>query len=163
MRGHSARTALESAKRGLSLYSTCARRDLERMRHSPRLAYNGIMFQIKICGVTRPEDAACAAEAGADAIGLNFFSKSSRFVELETATEIAQAAPAGMAIAGVFVDAPAEFIARVAESVQLDWIQLHGDEPAALVADLPKSAQILRAWRVRDGFVDAIAAYWEAS
>ena len=62
------------------------------------------LFRIKICGITRPEDASAAATAGADAIGLNFYPPSACFVGDERARRIAAAVPAGVARVGVFVN-----------------------------------------------------------
>jgi len=84
--------------------------------------------RVKICGVTTVEDALVCAEAGADAIGLNFWSGSKRSVALERAAEIARALPAHVMKVGVFVDAGRSEIMRVIEATGLDAIQLHGDE-----------------------------------
>jgi len=93
---------------------------------------------IKICGVTRPEDAALAARLGAGFVGLNFWPRSPRFVaDLECAREIARAARDGhpaVRVAGVFVDQPPAWIEEVAERAGLDLVQLHGDEPDEVVA-----------------------------
>lgn len=93
---------------------------------------------IKICGVTRPEDAEIAARLGAGFVGLNFWPRSPRYVaDLERAREIAQAARDGKRaarVAGVFVDQDPAWIAEVAERTGLDLVQLHGDEPAEVVA-----------------------------
>jgi phosphoribosylanthranilate isomerase len=105
------------------------------------------MFRIKICGITSIQDALVAANAGADAIGLNFWPQSRRYVRTETAREIAAALPRGVVKVGVFVNATVEDIAPIADYVGLDWIQLHGDEPADLLAKLPATAFILRAYR----------------
>lgn len=101
-------------------------------------------FQIKICGVTTPEDALCACRCGADAVGLNFFKQSSRFIDGETAGEIARAVNdhnrefAGtmrpnVKKIGVFVDMPVPEMVAIAWHVGLDGIQLHGDEPPSIV------------------------------
>jgi phosphoribosylanthranilate isomerase len=93
---------------------------------------------IKICGITRPEDAAIAARLGADFVGVNFWPRSPRFVaDLECAREIARAARDGhpaVRVAGVFVDQPPAWIEEVAERAGLDLVQLHGDEPDEVVA-----------------------------
>jgi phosphoribosylanthranilate isomerase len=108
------------------------------------------MFQIKICGVTRPEDAAALSEAGADAIGLNFFAGSRRFVDDRRAAEIlTPLAPSVMKV-GVFVNATAEEIRRKVERFNLDWVQLHGDEPAQFLAEL-QGLPVLRAIRWQAG------------
>jgi phosphoribosylanthranilate isomerase len=88
------------------------------------------MTKIKICGITLPDDAARVAAAGVDYIGLNFWPKSKRFLALERAPLIAGIArSSGTAkIIGVFVDADLDEIVEVTRTVQLDAIQLHGDE-----------------------------------
>lgn len=101
---------------------------------------------VKVCGVTRPEDAEAAAAAGASAVGINFWPGSKRFVaDLGRAAELAAAAR-GALVVGVFVDAPGEAIDRVLGHVPLDRVQLHGDEPDALCAALGQ--RLLRVVRV---------------
>jgi len=87
--------------------------------------------RIKICGVTSPADAMLAAEAGADAIGINFHPPSPRSVGPMMAAEIVAALPALVAPVGVFVNPDASRVARVLQRVRLDYLQFHGDEPAA--------------------------------
>ena len=94
------------------------------------------MFRIKICGITRVEDARAAADAGADAIGLNFYPRSKRHVSREAAGRIVAALPAGVAKVGVFVNASAEEVRETASQLRLDWVQLHGDEPPEFLAEL---------------------------
>jgi phosphoribosylanthranilate isomerase len=93
---------------------------------------------IKICGVTRPEDAALAAELGAAFVGINFWPYSKRHVEIDAADAIVAAArEAGStapATVGVFVDEDPARIEEIVESVGLDFVQLHGDEPDDVVA-----------------------------
>ena len=84
--------------------------------------------RVKICGVTTPEDAALCAAAGADAVGLNFWSGSKRYVAVERAVEIAAALPSSVLKVGVFVDASRSAITRTIAAVGLDCVQLHGDE-----------------------------------
>lgn len=88
------------------------------------------MTRIKVCGVTLADDAARVAAAGVDFVGLNFWPRSKRHVTVERAPMLAAAArAAGPArIVGVFVDASAEDIRAVMSRVELDAIQLHGDE-----------------------------------
>ncbi len=87
--------------------------------------------RIKICGITRPEDALAALENGADAIGLVFYGKSPRAVNVEQAKKIAAVVPPFASIVALFVNASATEINRVLESVSIDTIQFHGDESAA--------------------------------
>jgi len=108
------------------------------------------MFRIKICGITNIADAQAAAAAGADAIGLNFFTKSRRFVEPATAQRIATALPADVLKVGVFVNHSASEIVAIANQVGLNAVQLHGDERASIVAQLPSDWRVMRAHRCGD-------------
>jgi phosphoribosylanthranilate isomerase len=94
------------------------------------------MFTIKICGITRPEDAQAAAAAGADAIGLNFYGKSPRFVDADRAREIIATLPPHIVKVGVFVNAPLDKLCRIVDELSLDLIQIHGDESPEYVAKL---------------------------
>ena len=93
-------------------------------------------FQIKICGLTLPQHALDAIEAGADAIGLNFFAPSIRCVSAEQARLISAAAKSrssklnkpALQVVGVFVNHSLDQILDLATTLQLDGIQLHGDE-----------------------------------
>jgi phosphoribosylanthranilate isomerase len=87
-------------------------------------------FVIKICGVTRPEDAAFAAGEGAAAIGLNFWRGSKRFVEDAQARDILAAIPAGVLRVGVFVNAHPLVVTETLAELGLDMVQLHGEEKA---------------------------------
>ncbi|MEX0642893.1 MAG: phosphoribosylanthranilate isomerase [Pirellulales bacterium] len=117
------------------------------------------MFRIKICGITNVDDALAAADAGADAIGLNFFSKSRRFVTLEVARQIAATLPATVTKVGVFVNHSTADIASTVEQVGLDCIQLHGDEPAQVIAELPAAQPVVRAWRSSRADLESLIVY----
>ncbi|MEM1305305.1 MAG: phosphoribosylanthranilate isomerase [Planctomycetota bacterium] len=98
-----------------------------------------LMFRVKICGVTSVDDARAAVEAGADAIGVNFYAKSPRCVDRQQATEIAavkQSVKQAAKLVGVFVNASADEINATIADVPLDAVQLHGDEPANLAAEI---------------------------
>ena len=109
------------------------------------------MTKIKICGVTRVDDATAAVRAGADFIGINFWPSSKRFVEPARGGELVRAVrDAGPAqIVGVFVDARVEDIASIAERVGLDIVQLHGDESREDVAALSTTRPVWKAIAVR--------------
>jgi phosphoribosylanthranilate isomerase len=92
---------------------------------------------VKICGLTRPDDAELAAELGASAVGMIFWGGSPRAITPEVARRVAAAVPRRVLTVGVFVDASRDDIARVVESVRLDAVQLHGNEDAAFVGTLP--------------------------
>jgi phosphoribosylanthranilate isomerase len=95
------------------------------------------MTRVKICGITSPEDALVAAEAGADAIGLIFWTASRRAVDLETARVIARALPPFVSVVGVFVDEAPDHVRSVADAVGLSAVQLHGSEIVADWARFP--------------------------
>ncbi|ROH88561.1 phosphoribosylanthranilate isomerase [Pseudomethylobacillus aquaticus] len=85
--------------------------------------------RVKICGITRVEDALAAVAAGADAIGLVFYAPSPRCVSVERAAEIAAAIPAFVSVVGLFVDASRDQVEQVLQAVPLDLLQFHGEEP----------------------------------
>lgn len=95
-------------------------------------------FQIKICGLTRPDEAGYCAELGAHAIGCVFFQKSPRNVTPKQARDIRQALPDQTRLVGVFVNESFSNIMRIAESAGLTTIQLHGQESPELVQQLVK-------------------------
>ncbi len=84
--------------------------------------------RIKICGITRVEDALRAAELGADAIGLVFYPKSKRALTPAAAAEIVAALPPFVCSVGLFLDAREEAIRETLSAVPLDLLQFHGDE-----------------------------------
>lgn len=84
--------------------------------------------RVKICGITRIEDAINAIEHGADAIGLVFYEPSPRHVSIEQAKLIASQVPAFVTVVGLFVNASREYIEEVLSEVGLDLLQFHGDE-----------------------------------
>lgn len=85
----------------------------------------------KICGVTRVDDALTAAKAGADAIGLVFYAKSPRAVDVRQAREIVAALPPFVTTVGLFVNASRCEINEILDAVPLDMLQFHGDETPA--------------------------------
>ena len=93
------------------------------------------MTRIKICGVTLPDDAARVAAGGADFIGLNFWPRSKRYLAPDRAPMIASVvrSTGSAKIVGVFVDPEIDEIQSIVSTVDLDIIQLHGDEDPALV------------------------------
>jgi phosphoribosylanthranilate isomerase len=91
-------------------------------------------FLIKVCGITREDDGLLAVEAGANALGFNFYPRSPRYVTPERAREIASAVRGDYLRVGVFVNAGEEELRRIAEQVPLDVLQLHGDQSAYLAA-----------------------------
>lgn len=84
--------------------------------------------RVKICGITRVEDAHAVVKHGADAIGLVFYPPSPRHVDIAQAAEIAAALPPFVTTVGLFVNADKETIAEVVEQVGIDLLQFHGNE-----------------------------------
>ena len=119
------------------------------------------MFRIKICGITRAADAMAAAEAGADAIGLNFFPGSRRFITRSVAAEVLQAIPRSVVRVGVFVNATVAEVCRAHDELELDLIQLHGDEPPDFIPQLD-GRLVMKAFRLGPSGLVPVAAYLEA-
>ena len=117
-------------------------------------------FVIKVCGVTRPEDAAFAARQGAAAIGLNFWRGSKRFVEDGRAREVLAALPAGVLKVGVFVNAHPLVVTETLSELGLDMVQLHGDERVGSWEEIPPK-RIVRAIRVYDDASMKDALAWD--
>ena len=84
--------------------------------------------RVKICGITRREDALAAAEAGADAIGLVFFADSPRAVSIAQAQQITNDLPPFVSVVALFVDAEPSYIDKVLSEVPIDCVQFHGSE-----------------------------------
>jgi phosphoribosylanthranilate isomerase len=103
--------------------------------------------RIKICGITRPEDALLAAELGVWAVGFIFWPASPRFVDPRRAGEIVRALPPFVTPVGVFVDEAPERIEAVATAVRLGAVQLHGSEAPAVARTL--SCRVIKALRMR--------------
>jgi phosphoribosylanthranilate isomerase len=114
--------------------------------------------RVKICGVTAPADALLAAELGADFLGLNFYPRSPRYVDIGQAAEIAAAVRGRATLVGVFVNRPAAEIEEIADRAGLDLVQLSGDEGPAEVA--PFAGRAIKVFRAGGHPGDeALAAY----
>jgi phosphoribosylanthranilate isomerase len=90
--------------------------------------HNLMKTRVKICGITRVEDALAAVHAGADAIGLVFYDKSPRTVNIAQAQAIVHAMPPFVCVVGLFVNASSDWLGSVLAEVSLDLVQFHGDE-----------------------------------
>lgn len=104
-------------------------------------------YLIKVCGITNPADAVAAVDAGATAIGINFFTGSKRYVAPERAREIADAVRGRAAVVGVFVNEPLESAKAIAAAVKLTYCQFHGDETPEYVGRFQNA---FKAFRIDD-------------
>lgn len=103
--------------------------------------------RVKICGITRAEDAAVACRAGADAIGLVFYAPSPRNVDVTAAGMIARSLQPFVTVVGLFVDPDAAVVEQVLRSVRLDLLQFHGEESPQFCARF--GVPYIKAVRVR--------------
>ena len=98
---------------------------------------------IKICGLTSPEDAALALTLGADAIGINFVPASRRYVEPELAERVLEPVRGKLELVGVVADLGLAELEALQRRFNLDWLQLHGNEPPELLRQLPHAFKAL--------------------
>jgi len=115
-------------------------------------------LKIKVCGITRAEDAELACRLGAWAIGFIFAPESPRCLKPEVAAEIAKKIPKHVEKVGVFVDAPVETVKRVRDLVGLTVVQLHGNETPADVDAI--GGRVIKAVRAKSkADIDALAKF----
>ena len=113
---------------------------------------------VKICGVTRLEDALAAARLGADRVGFNFWPRSRRYVTPAAAAALVAALPPGVLAVGVFVDPTPEELQAAVRASGVRSVQLHGDEPPALCRAV--ALPVVKAIRVKGlGSLSALSAY----
>lgn len=84
--------------------------------------------RVKVCGITRCEDAKAAVQLGVDAIGFVFWSKSARYIDPETAGKITAQIPPFICTVGVYVDPDLDWVEKTIKSAKLNLLQFHGDE-----------------------------------
>ena len=115
--------------------------------------------RVKICGLTRVEDAVYAAHIGVDAIGLVFYPPSPRHVEIDQAVRIVNALPAFVSVVALFVDEQEARIRQVLAQVPIDCLQFHGDEPAEACSVYGK--RYIKAIRMHEGIdICALARHY---
>lgn len=117
--------------------------------------------QVKICGITRQQQAQQIVALGADAIGINFWPESKRFIAFDAARPWLDELSGSVTRIGVFVNASHDEITRVLKSGAIDWAQLHGNESAEGVdALLQKGLSVYKALGIKDAdALDNIASY----
>jgi len=108
---------------------------------------------VKICGMTRVEDAMAAVDAGAGAIGFIFWPASPRFIDPHRARKIAAMLPPFVTAVGVFVNQPLDYVNGVSSLVRLGAVQLHGDETPAFAAAV--TSPVIKAMSLGAGDVQA--------
>lgn len=111
---------------------------------------------VKICGITRREDADAAVEAGAAALGFVFWPNSPRAIDPFRARTIVAGLPPFVSAVGVFVDQPQEYVNGVANLVQLSAVQLHGEERGEYVSGIDRP--VVKAVALRNGLAPAAGA-----
>ncbi len=122
------------------------------------------MVKVKICGVTNWADARLAIDAGANALGFNFYPPSARCVSPAQAWRIIRRLPPFVEAVGVFVDWSPAAVGALARAAGLHTVQLHGDETPAEVAELAATRPVIKAFRARRGFrPEALARYRRAT
>lgn len=118
-------------------------------------------MKVKICGITRLEDALAAANAGADMLGFNFYKKTPRYLEPDAARKIADALRAEFGatcplLVGLFVNEGVAHVSMVMETVGLRFVQLHGDESADMLRELRGTAyKVIRPRNAEEAGEDA--------
>lgn len=109
------------------------------------------MVRVKICGVTKLEDAKLATELGAHALGLNFHPESPRCLSPAAAAELVRRIPPFVVAVGVFVNWEAEPVLALCQALGLASAQLHGDEPPPVVESIARRLAVIKALRVGQG------------
>jgi phosphoribosylanthranilate isomerase len=106
------------------------------------------MIKIKICGITNLEDALASADAGADALGFNFYKKSPRCIEPEKAAEIIAQLPPFVMPVGIFVNEREDKIREIQQLTCLQALQFHGDESPEFCQRF--GARVIKAFQVKN-------------
>jgi len=111
--------------------------------------------RVKICGVTRADDAVASIEAGADLIGLNFFAPSPRYVSIERARLVRDAIGVRVKVVGVFVNATRDYVDERMRALSLDLLQFSGDEKDEMLTGWP--VPVIAAYKVKVGETGRVA------
>jgi phosphoribosylanthranilate isomerase len=118
------------------------------------------MTFIKICGITNLDDAQAAIDAGADALGFNFYKPSPRYINPENAREIIEQLPDSILNVGVFVNEDTESLMNIAQQAGITAVQLHGDESPDYCRELAEGYEVIKVLAVSDSFnIQMVQAY----
>ena len=110
------------------------------------------MVRVKICGITSTADAQAAIDAGANLLGFNFYAKSPRHIAEGEAAKIRSELPKKVKAVGIFVNRLAADVITLQSRLDLDAVQLHGDEPPETVAEIAPVVPVIKAFRVEPEF-----------
>ncbi|HVJ87933.1 MAG TPA: phosphoribosylanthranilate isomerase [Caulifigura sp.] len=115
---------------------------------------------VKICGIRDVDTACSVADCRPDAIGLNFYRQSARWLDVRMAERICRSLPAEVEPIGVFVNHPLEEILEITRNCRVATVQLHGDEPVELASRLVDAGlEVIRALRIDDANVGRLAEF----
>ncbi len=114
-------------------------------------------MKVKVCGITNIEDAKLSIDQGADALGFIFYNKSKRFITPKAAEEIISSLPFFVFKVGVFVNEDSEKVNQIAKQLNLNAVQLHGDEDLEYCAKI--NLPVVKAIRVDENLVNNLAKY----
>ncbi len=106
------------------------------------------MIQTKVCGITNISDALFSIKCGASALGFVFYKKSERYISYNDAFDVIKYLPPGTAKIGVYVNEDAKMVNDSSKKLNLDYVQLHGDESASFCKDI--NFPIIKAFRIKD-------------
>lgn len=121
------------------------------------------MVRVKICGITSAADAQAAIDAGANLVGFNFYTKSPRCVDEAEACKIRAKLPKRVKAVGIFVNRLPADVITLQSRVDLDAVQLHGDETPETVAQIAPVVPVIKAFRVEPEFpLATLDPYWQA-
>lgn len=113
--------------------------------------------RVKICGVTRADDAVASIDAGADLIGLNFFEQSPRYLSIDRARMVRDAIGERAKVVGVFVNATRDYVDERLRALSLDLLQFSGDEDTAMLTGWP--VPVIATYRVKTGETGRIGTH----
>jgi phosphoribosylanthranilate isomerase len=118
------------------------------------------MTLIKICGITNIDDARAAIDAGADALGFNFYKPSPRYISPENAREIIEQLPTSVLTVGVFVNEDMQSLTGIANTTGISALQLHGDESPSYCRALAVNYEVIKTLAVSGNFdTQTVQAY----